>query len=314
MDDLTKLRDKWREIAANFRSSEKDLLPAERPFNRQVALQLEMCADELDAALAAVPQDTVEAVREAVRGFMCETWDAEEIAGVDAAIRQALAAQPVRATLTEALDALYRDNHRWSTRPCSTCSAISEATGVAFGCDKMANREPRAALDRQHVEPPATIPESIKSYSANWPVANEEAFERICDLCGRGYKGTQHTCAEPKGGDAHCPEIPDTTGLSKTPGDTERSVVETSAEPPEDAAVEEAKRQCLVCGRDVPATMSDADTRLHDFSMFQFYNWGLFARTGGGVDGTAKKVIEAWRRQQNAKQPPYSPLDEQFQD
>lgn len=45
--------------------------------------------------------------------------------------------------LREALDALYKDNHRWSVRPCATCAAITAATGIAFGCDKKAHREPK---------------------------------------------------------------------------------------------------------------------------------------------------------------------------
>lgn len=42
--------------------------------------------------------------------------------------------------LREALDSLYKDNHRWSSRPCATCSAITNAVGFPFGCDRMAGR------------------------------------------------------------------------------------------------------------------------------------------------------------------------------
>ena len=42
--------------------------------------------------------------------------------------------------MKEALDTFYTDNHRWSTRPCETCAAITRATGISFGCDKMAGR------------------------------------------------------------------------------------------------------------------------------------------------------------------------------
>ena len=138
----------------------------------------------------------------------------------------ALAARPVRAVLTEALDALYRDNHRWSTRPCSTCSAISEATGVAFGCDKMANREPHAALDRQHAELPAptvrvagTMERSISDHIRGLEVCIEEEQKK---------------------------PLPDNALVAKL-CDAVRLAREyaSNAEPSEDAAVEEAKRRLL---------------------------------------------------------------------
>lgn len=33
-----------------------------------------------------------------------------------------------------ALELLQRDPHQWSTRPCSTCRAISSIIGKPFGC------------------------------------------------------------------------------------------------------------------------------------------------------------------------------------
>ena len=100
----------------------------------------------------------------------------------------ALAARPVRAVLTEdEVREAWRE--WWNKQPGVEERTMFQRIQQAFYAG--------AALERQHAEPPATISESINSYSANWPVANEEAFERICDLCGKGYKGTQHTCAEP---------------------------------------------------------------------------------------------------------------------
>lgn len=37
--------------------------------------------------------------------------------------------------LDVALDALNRDAHHWSKRPCPTCSKITAALGKPFGCD-----------------------------------------------------------------------------------------------------------------------------------------------------------------------------------
>lgn len=54
-------------------------------------------------------------------------------------LRAALAA-PATEKLREALDALYKDSHRWSTRPCKTCDAVSTAVGFPFGCDRLAGR------------------------------------------------------------------------------------------------------------------------------------------------------------------------------
>jgi hypothetical protein len=49
-------------------------------------------------------------------------------------------AAPATEKLREALDALYKDSHRWSTRPCKTCDAVSTAVGFPFGCDRLAGR------------------------------------------------------------------------------------------------------------------------------------------------------------------------------
>lgn len=44
-----------------------------------------------------------------------------------------------------AMDALYEDNHYWSTRPCPTCRAITAMVGFDVGCSRMAKDEtPRA--------------------------------------------------------------------------------------------------------------------------------------------------------------------------
>lgn len=39
--------------------------------------------------------------------------------------------------LTKAVnDLIYVDSHRWSTRPCPTCNAITALIGEPFGCDR----------------------------------------------------------------------------------------------------------------------------------------------------------------------------------
>jgi hypothetical protein len=35
-----------------------------------------------------------------------------------------------------ALDLIYVDQHSWSTRPCSTCNAITTMIGQPYGCDR----------------------------------------------------------------------------------------------------------------------------------------------------------------------------------
>ena len=35
-------------------------------------------------------------------------------------------------------DLLYVDPHNWSKRPCQTCQAISQLTGIDFGCIRKA--------------------------------------------------------------------------------------------------------------------------------------------------------------------------------
>jgi len=103
MDDLTKLRDKWRELAAQESVSTcagRVRLVGDAAFEVGKAVYMK-CADELDAALAAVPQELVEEVREAV---LCDklTWTESTIywkgartpaEGADAAIRSVLAAR-----------------------------------------------------------------------------------------------------------------------------------------------------------------------------------------------------------------------------
>ena len=121
-----------------------------------------------DADLAAVPQDTVEAVREAVAhaikfdvkesdGARWEYPDSEFAALMDAiepAIRSALAARPVRAVLTEEQVAPILDPY----------FRMMDAYQVELGRDLRVNRSVHtaqvtaalnAALDRQHAEPPA---------------------------------------------------------------------------------------------------------------------------------------------------------------
>lgn len=47
------------------------------------------------------------------------------------------------AALAETVLALFiRDNHRWSTRPCSTCRQISALLGHSWGCSAYKEGEP----------------------------------------------------------------------------------------------------------------------------------------------------------------------------
>lgn len=41
-----------------------------------------------------------------------------------------------RAITKVALDMIYVDSHSWSTRPCTTCRAVSTLVGIPFGCDR----------------------------------------------------------------------------------------------------------------------------------------------------------------------------------
>lgn len=41
-----------------------------------------------------------------------------------------------RAITAVACDMIYADSHSWSTRPCSTCRAVSTLIGLPFGCDR----------------------------------------------------------------------------------------------------------------------------------------------------------------------------------
>ena len=67
-------------------------------------------------------------------------WEAWQRVADYANAKLSAAADCARRELVEALDALYKDHHRWSVRPCETCAAVSKALGVPFGCDRMAGR------------------------------------------------------------------------------------------------------------------------------------------------------------------------------
>ena len=43
-----------------------------------------------------------------------------------------------RGSISSALNLLHSDSHQWSTRPCSTCKAISAVFGEPFGCIRYA--------------------------------------------------------------------------------------------------------------------------------------------------------------------------------
>jgi len=155
-----------------------------------------------DAALAAVPQDTVEAVLHEAKQHVyarCEyddslaplTWDDE---AAKAGLCSVLAARPVRAVLTEEqVDRAMEEAMEPSGIACQECGD----DGLILN-PKLFTAALNAALDRQHAEPPATD-------TQHWPG------------CPR------------KGGIGECDCTGDFSG----------------AEPPEDAAVEEAKRRLL---------------------------------------------------------------------
>ena len=150
--DLTKLRDKWRDQAKR---------QWEDGDNGQ-SIQSDACADELDSVLAAVPQDTVEALREAVvaadnrfysRPLSDTTTKRMDV--LDAAIRSVLAARPVRAVLTEGQVRL--DEAKWWRDSYNTVGSV-EQRNIAYN-----SRQVRIAeLERQNAEPPenATVEEA----------------------------------------------------------------------------------------------------------------------------------------------------------
>ena len=43
------------------------------------------------------------------------------------------------------LSLIQQDPHQWSTRPCSTCSAVTVASGIHFGCVAYAASHPAKA-------------------------------------------------------------------------------------------------------------------------------------------------------------------------
>ena len=40
----------------------------------------------------------------------------------------------LEANTDSAIDLIYKDPHQWSTRPCSTCTAVTALLGKEFGC------------------------------------------------------------------------------------------------------------------------------------------------------------------------------------
>ena len=132
--DLTKLRDKWRKRAEYFQNSSNKCGPSK-------ADSIIGCIADLDAALAAVPQDTVEAVRVAALRPIGTHFTLTQLEQVDAAIRAVLAARPVRAVLTE-------EQVRVACRGVNL--KYSEVANDYASLTAALN----AALDRQHAEPP----------------------------------------------------------------------------------------------------------------------------------------------------------------
>jgi hypothetical protein len=47
--------------------------------------------------------------------------------------------------LATAIRALSKDGHQYSTRPCSTCDAITSSLGEPFGCMAMAQHRAKAS-------------------------------------------------------------------------------------------------------------------------------------------------------------------------
>ena len=155
--DLTKLRDKWREQAKR---------QWEDGDNGQ-SIQSDACADELDAARAAVPQDTVEALAAAASHWHDEMsdhrTDAPAYGQLRSAIRSVLAARPVRAVLKEEQVGKALEE---SEQDMSTGTPRSRFTAAL-----------NAALDRQHAEPPATS-------TQHWPGCPRKGGIGECDCTG----------------------------------------------------------------------------------------------------------------------------------
>ena len=179
--DLTKLRDAWRKRAAELRSRASIVISAAYRTLEAEAQGYTNCADELDSALAAVPQDTVEAVREAVAPYCTAEgdWDRDD---VRAAIRQALAARPVRAVLTEEqVDRAMEEAMEPSGIACQECGD----DGIILN-PKLFTAALNAALERQHAEPPEyAAVEEAKARLANW------TNQGIRYLAGRAWKQLQ---------------------------------------------------------------------------------------------------------------------------
>lgn len=60
--------------------------------------------------------------------------------------RQKIIRDVARILMETVLDLIQKDSHQWSTRPCSTCRAITNIVGRPFGCYKYA--EDRAKEDK----------------------------------------------------------------------------------------------------------------------------------------------------------------------
>jgi len=126
--DLTKLVERFAQLGKEAYFESK--------FERSATF--DFCSVELRKAPAAVPQDTVEAVRVAALRSIGTHFTLTQLEQVDAAIRQALAARPVRAVLTE--DEVRESFHSLNLR-------AEHVVGLTAALN--------AALDRQHAEPPS---------------------------------------------------------------------------------------------------------------------------------------------------------------
>ena len=128
-----------------------------------------------DAALAAVPQDTVEAVREKMwsileQRFMAgiPIWPGNQ--EMDAEIRAVLAARPVRAVLDAGL--LIQEWYAVHTSTGMSYINASPTKWFAAYAERL-----NAALDRQHAEPPATDMQ-------HWPGCPRKGGIGECDCTG----------------------------------------------------------------------------------------------------------------------------------
>lgn len=67
----------------------------------------------------------------------------ESLKSVNLEIDVEVAARIAARVLMRSVMQLFQlDPHRWSTRPCATCKAITEVVGEPFGCDRFRKENP----------------------------------------------------------------------------------------------------------------------------------------------------------------------------